>query len=76
MQPQDNQENLAQCICEGCKVYNECARGKNEKLYCAKGKSECELDYKKICICGACPVYEANDLKGGFFCFKKLISKD
>ena len=65
----DTPENFKKCICMGCPTYgaSECLRGKGEKLYCARGKSACELP-PKGCICGACPVWTENGLKSYYFC--------
>ena len=62
-------ENLKKCFCPNCPSYNDCAKGKKENLYCAKsnGKSTCQ--YKKNgCICMACPVHAACNLKAGYYC--------
>jgi hypothetical protein len=66
--PKDDQNNLSKCICEKCSVYNECNKSKAEKLFCARQKTNCNMDTKKMCICGMCPVYNQDKLKGGYFC--------
>lgn len=65
----NTKENFAKCVCAGCPTYqaNDCAKGKKEKLYCAVGKSNCELA-RKGCICGACPIWSEYKLDGGYFC--------
>lgn len=68
--PQDNLENVSLCICEKCPLFTECNKGSKEILFCAKGKSGCEMDDKKMCICGMCKVFNDNDLTGGYFCKK------
>lgn len=68
MKPENTQTNYNKCICRGCALYSECAVGKGEALYCARGKSACQLDASKPCICGSCAVFAENDLKGGYFC--------
>lgn len=68
---ENNEANVNKCACAGCPSYNECARGKNELLYCAGkiGKSACE--YKMSgCVCGVCPVHIENKLKSGYYCIK------
>ena len=63
----DNQENAKLCTCPQCPSYNDCMKGKNETLYCARDKSACEVQ-SKGCICPQCPVYLANGLSGMYFC--------
>ena len=65
----NTKENLAKCICNGCPTHqaNSCAKEKNEKLYCAIGKSNCGLN-RKGCICGACPLWSEYGLANGYFC--------
>jgi hypothetical protein len=38
-----------------------------ESLFCAFGPSQC-IKEKLGCICGSCPVYNENNLQGGYFC--------
>ncbi|MFA5925859.1 MAG: DUF2769 domain-containing protein [Parcubacteria group bacterium] len=67
----DNQENANKCFCVRCPTFiqTECPKEKTEILYCAKGKTDCELS-KKGCLCGACPVHEEYNLEGGYFCLR------
>lgn len=62
-------ENEGKCICPGCPTFlaNDCPKEKNERLYCGKGKSACELP-EKGCICGNCPVWDEYSLANGYFC--------
>jgi hypothetical protein len=30
------------------------------------------MDAKKMCICGICPIYSANDLSGAYFCINEI----
>ncbi|MDP3879988.1 MAG: DUF2769 domain-containing protein [Dehalococcoidales bacterium] len=82
------EEKVNQCICPSCPVESqsqcsaELLKGprhnplKHEEvpgLYCAAGKAACpDLDFKKECICIACPVYMQYKLSGGkpplYFC--------
>jgi hypothetical protein len=61
--------NLKKCFCPNCPSYNECAKGKMEKLYCAGevGKSVCEYKMNG-CLCGGCPVHAENNLQAGYYC--------
>ncbi|MFA5358545.1 MAG: DUF2769 domain-containing protein [Patescibacteria group bacterium] len=72
MKPVNTPENRAKCICGDCPLYNQCTEEKKEMLYCAVGKSTCDLDASKPCICGSCPVYAENDLSGGYFCIDEI----
>lgn len=72
MKPQNNQDNLLKCVCPACPLFTECNKGKSEKLFCATTISACQMDARKFCHCGACPVYSENDLGGGYFCLNEL----
>jgi hypothetical protein len=71
--PSDSAENLAGCVCHDCSLYSDCNKGKSEKLFCARKKSICDMDSRKFCICGMCPVYADNNLKGGYFCINEIV---
>jgi aldose sugar dehydrogenase len=62
-------ENFKKCICLGCPTYqaDSCLKGSMEKLFCAKGKSQC-VPASKGCICGACPVWTENKLNAYYYC--------
>lgn len=64
-----NEVNLRKCVCENCPSFNECAEGRQEKLFCAEesGKSECKFSMN-VCICGSCPVHKEHHLKSGYYC--------
>lgn len=64
-----NETNLKNCVCPNCPSYNECAKGKQEVLYCAGdvGKSACEYKLNG-CICGGCPVEKQNNISAGYYC--------
>lgn len=72
MKPQDNPENFSKCICENCALFTECNKEGKEKLFCARKKSDCAMDASKMCICGVCPVYNDNNLSGGYFCINEI----
>lgn len=63
------EEKGKMCVCPSCPSYNECTKGKEELLYCAKGKSSCEIE-EKGCTCPGCPITEQMGLKNTFFCTK------
>lgn len=63
-----NQENISFCQCnKGCPSFNDCAKKANQGLYCAAGKSNCNLKMNG-CSCGSCQVFKKNHLKAGYFC--------
>lgn len=66
-------ENEAKCVCPRCPTWiaNECPKEKNELLYCARGKTACNLP-EAGCICGTCPNWEKYDLSKGYFCLRGI----
>lgn len=70
--PKDNEENRGKCICPSCPLYSTCNDQKHEKFFCGTHKSACQMDRRKLCICGACFVYNENDLTGGYFCINEI----
>lgn len=60
-------ENLTKCSCPNCPSYNECAKGKDERLFCSSGKSGCKFEMLG-CICGSCPVHVENGLGSFYYC--------
>ncbi|MDO8668291.1 MAG: DUF2769 domain-containing protein [bacterium] len=71
----NTKENFAKCTCGSCPTYqaSSCAKKKPEKLYCATGKSSCDLA-RKGCICGACPIWSEYNLSNGYFCFSGEVN--
>jgi len=63
-------ENEANCVCPRCPTWlsTNCPKEKQEKFYCAKGKTTCDLS-DAGCICGVCPNWEKYGLSKGYFCF-------
>lgn len=62
-------ENEKKCVCPKCPTWqlNNCPKENNERLFCAKGKTVCEL-VEAGCICGTCPNWETYKLSRGYFC--------
>jgi len=61
----DSPKNRKLCICPDCpSLPVDC---KKEILYCARGKSNCEIAANG-CICDSCEVYEQNKLTGLYYC--------
>ncbi len=67
MKVQDNKENFANCICVNCPTHNDCMKEGEQRLFCSRGKSSCELE-RAGCLCGECPVASENDLEGLYYC--------
>jgi hypothetical protein len=63
----DTQENIQKCICGGCPSYSQCMRDKDEILYCARSKSDCQI-VKNGCLCGACPLTSEFNLNKLYYC--------
>ncbi|HDR73021.1 MAG TPA: DUF2769 domain-containing protein [Methanoculleus sp.] len=62
-------ENLrSMCICPTCPTYNECAKKKDELLFCATGKSFMCIHFEKECLCPGCPVTRELGLNNMYFC--------
>ena len=64
------EEKKKMCICAQCPSYNECAKVKNELLFCMIGKSQECIKEENGCICPTCPVTAAMGLKHGYYCTK------
>lgn len=60
-------ENLKKCLCPSCPSYTECMKSGMEGLFCARGKSACELD-RLGCICNQCPIQSEYLIFGGYYC--------
>jgi hypothetical protein len=63
----DTPENMAKCICGQCPSHDACMKEKMEGLFCAKGKSSCEVT-QKGCICGVCPLTPEFSLSKLYYC--------
>lgn len=65
----NNPENLKKCSCPNCPTYNECAKEKEELLFCAQeiGKGTCQYKMNG-CICPVCPIHKENNLGASFYC--------
>lgn len=67
--PDDNDQNTSRCRCPGCPTYNDCMRGKGERLFCGRGATDCDPSANG-CICGDCPVWSDYDLSSYYFCME------
>lgn len=67
-----NSKNLAACVCANCPSYNDCAKEKNELLFCSPEVGPGVCEYKMNgCICGPCPIHREYNLDSGYYCIKK-----
>ncbi len=67
MRPEDDDENAGRCLCPGCPTYDDCMRGKDQRLYCARGRTDCD-PAANGCICGECPVWASYGLGSYYHC--------
>jgi hypothetical protein len=66
--------NLEKCICRDCPTYNKCMGGKGEGLFCARGKSDCNIEEDE-CLCEQCPIDAEYKLTARFDLMEKKILK-
>ena len=67
VQVPDTPENEGQCLCCDCPTYIECMRERAQSLFCARDKSECEIE-RNGCLCGTCPLASEYRLDGEYYC--------
>lgn len=62
-------QNMDMCRCPQCPTHDQCAKEKNELLYCSikRGKSACDLSMKG-CLCPDCPVKANMGLRYSYYC--------
>jgi len=70
----DTEENMKKCICKSCPTYSSCMGDAGEGLFCAAGKSGCEID-KKECVCESCPIDKEYNLTANLDLMEKMILK-
>lgn len=63
----DTPENLKKCICGTCPSHNQCMKDKMHGMFCARGKTDCELT-KSGCLCGSCPLASSYKLDRMYYC--------
>jgi hypothetical protein len=69
MRPENTTENADRCKCPGCPTYNDCMTDGDERLFCGRGKTDCDPSMNG-CICGECPVWQQNDLSDYYYCIE------
>jgi hypothetical protein len=62
-------KNRSMCTCVQCPTYTSCMKEKDELLFCATGKSTCQVEIKG-CICPTCPVTKEMGLLNAIYCVK------
>ncbi|MCP8323070.1 MAG: DUF2769 domain-containing protein [Candidatus Methylarchaceae archaeon HK02M2] len=67
MKVPDNKENLMKCICTNCPTHNDCMKERKQGLFCARVKSDCDLE-RQGCICGQCPISSEYRLSKMYYC--------
>lgn len=67
----DTRLNRKKCVCPRCPSFPHDCKG--EILYCSTGRSRCDIPANG-CVCGMCPVWFENKLKGLYFCDKTSVS--
>lgn len=70
---EDTPENREKCHCRFCPSYPHKCDG--EALYCANGKSDCEIEVKG-CICNTCPICFEYKLENRYYCDKEEIGEN
>jgi hypothetical protein len=70
----DTQENLEKCICKDCPTYNQCMKEKGGGLFCARGRTDCEIEEDE-CDCVQCPVDKEFMLTARLDLMEKMILK-
>jgi hypothetical protein len=67
--PDDVEQNSSRCLCPGCPTYNQCMRDAGQRMFCARGMTECTPSAHG-CICGDCPVWADYGLGQYYFCLE------
>ncbi|MBM3705787.1 MAG: DUF2769 domain-containing protein [Actinobacteria bacterium] len=67
-------ENKENCICLKCPTFSSCMSESKEGLFCATGKSGCEIE-KQECICESCPIDREYQLTANLDLMEKMILK-
>jgi glutamate synthase domain-containing protein 2 len=70
---EDVESNRKKCACPYCPSYPHNCSG--DVLFCAKGKSSCNIVVKG-CICNTCPIYYEYELNGLYYCNNDEIGQN
>ena len=69
MKVDDTAQNAGRCFCPDCPTYDECMKKAHQRLFCSRGKTDCEPQANS-CICGRCPVWASYGLGSYYFCIQ------
>ena len=67
-------DNKVKCICVKCPTFSVCMSDGKEGLFCAAGKSGCEIN-KQECICEMCQIDKEYQLTANLDLMEKMILK-
>jgi hypothetical protein len=62
------EELRSRCLCPTCPTHTDCAKERDEKLFCDAGKSFQCIVFERQCLCPTCPVHDSLQLKHQFYC--------
>ncbi|NMO08394.1 DUF2769 domain-containing protein [Methanobacterium subterraneum] len=60
------------CVCPICPSYNDCAKEKDENVFCITGKSEGCINMELGCLCPTCPLAQKYQIgmMNNFYCHR------
>ncbi|MGM0368157.1 MAG: DUF2769 domain-containing protein [Actinomycetota bacterium] len=62
-----NLKNFINCLCIKCPSSNTCMKIRLQKVFCATGKSSCQVE-PKGCLCAKCKVAKQYQLNETYYC--------
>lgn len=66
---ENSDRNSSMCRCPVCPVTDDCMQGQNGRLYCSRGRTDCDPSGPG-CLCPDCPVAAENRIGGRYFCIE------
>ena len=62
----------ADCVCPICPSYNDCAKDKQENVFCITGMSDGCITMEMGCLCPTCPLAQKYEIgvKYNFYCHR------
>lgn len=67
--PADSPDNAPRCRCPTCPTQDDCMSEGGERLYCARGATDCEAA-SRGCVCASCQVWKDNGLSEYYYCLR------
>ncbi|BDZ69596.1 DUF2769 domain-containing protein [Methanobacterium petrolearium] len=60
------------CVCPICPSYNDCAKDKQENVFCITGKSDGCITMEMGCLCPTCPLAQKYEIgvMYNFYCHR------